>query len=149
MKNGVTLIDPATTYIEADVKIGADTVIEPGVSLKGKTVIGEDCVIGAHSELRDTVLEDGIKVKSFLPEGAIMRNGSNIGPYSHLRPQADIGEGVHIGNFVEVKKATLGKNTKSWAFDLCWRCDSWKKRSTWAVARCLSTTMVKINIMLM
>ncbi len=112
MKNGVTLIDPATTYIEADVKIGADTVIEPGVSLKGKTVIGEDCVIGAHSELRDTVLEDGIEVKASFLEGAIMRNGSNIGPYSHLRPQADIGEGVHIGNFVEVKKATLGKNTK-------------------------------------
>ena len=58
-----------------------------------------------------TIVVDKHRATSFL-EGAIMRNGSNIGPYSHLRPQADIGEGVHIGNFVEVKKATLGKNTK-------------------------------------
>ena len=112
MQNGVTLVNPATTYIDADVKIGADTVIEAGVSLKGKTVIGQDCYITANSTLVDTVLEDNVTVTSSYLEEAIMREGSNIGPYSHLRPQADIGQGVHIGNFVEVKKATLGKNTK-------------------------------------
>lgn len=112
MKNGVTLIDPTSTYIDVDVEIGADTVIEPGVLLKGKTKIGSDCVIGAHSEIRNSTLEDGIEVKASFLEDAYMHNNSNIGPYSHLRPQADIGEGVHIGNFVEVKKAKLGKNTK-------------------------------------
>ena len=112
MKNGVTLIDPATTYIDVDVKIGADTVIEPGVQLKGHTVIGSDCHIGAHSEIRDCVLKDGVTVTASFLEEAVMHTGSNIGPYSHLRPQADIGEGVHIGNFVEVKKAQIGKNTK-------------------------------------
>jgi bifunctional UDP-N-acetylglucosamine pyrophosphorylase / glucosamine-1-phosphate N-acetyltransferase len=112
MKNGVTLIDPATTYIDVDVKIGADTVIEPGVQLKGHTVIGNDCHIGAHSEIRDCVLKDGVTVTASFLEEAVMHTGSNIGPYSHLRPQADIGEGVHIGNFVEVKKAQIGKNTK-------------------------------------
>lgn len=112
MQNGVTLVNPTATYIDADVQIGADTVIEAGVSLKGKTVIGEDCYITANSTLVDTVLENQVTVTSSYLENAIMRQGSNIGPYSHLRPQADIGEGVHIGNFVEVKKATLGKNTK-------------------------------------
>ncbi|KRK70436.1 bifunctional UDP-N-acetylglucosamine diphosphorylase/glucosamine-1-phosphate N-acetyltransferase GlmU [Lacticaseibacillus nasuensis] len=112
MRAGVTLIDPATTYIDADVQIGADTVIEPGVYLKGHTVIGEDCVIGTHSELVDATLEDRVRVTSSTIESAIMRAGSNIGPNSHLRPQADIGPDVHIGNFVEVKNATLGARTK-------------------------------------
>lgn len=72
-------------------QIGADTVIEPGVYLKGHTVIGEDCVIGTHSELVDATLEDRVRVTSSTIESAIMRAGSNIGPNSHLRPQADIG----------------------------------------------------------
>ncbi|WP_461214498.1 bifunctional UDP-N-acetylglucosamine diphosphorylase/glucosamine-1-phosphate N-acetyltransferase GlmU [Lacticaseibacillus sp. GG6-2] len=112
MRNGVTMIDPATTYIDADVVIGNDTVIEPGVYLKGKTTIGSNCVIGTHSELRDATIEDDVRVTSSTIEESIMRKGSNIGPNSHLRPQSDIGEGVHIGNFCEVKKATLGPRTK-------------------------------------
>lgn len=112
MQNGVTLIDPATAYIDADVQIGPDTVIEPGVYLKGHTVIGSDCVIGTHSELVDATIEDAVTVTSSTIEQAIMRKGSNIGPNSHLRPQADIGEGAHLGNFVEVKQATIGARTK-------------------------------------
>ncbi len=104
MRNGVTLIDPATTYIDTDVKIGADTVIEPGVYLKGKTVIGEDCHIGTHSELVDATLEDDVTVTSSTIEHAVMHAHSDIGPNSHLRPDADIGEYVHLGNFVEIKK---------------------------------------------
>lgn len=89
MRNGVTLVDPATTYIDVDVTIGSDTVIEPGVLLKGKTVIGADCVIGgAHSEIRDSVIHDGgVHITSSLLENAQMEDGSNIGPYSHLRPE--------------------------------------------------------------
>ena len=112
MRQGVTLIDPDTTYIDIDVKVGSDTVIEPGVQLKGKTEIGADCYIGAHSEIIDSVIEDGVKVTSSYIEDAVMHKNSNIGPYSHLRPKAEIGENAHIGNFVEVKKATIGKNTK-------------------------------------
>ncbi|MGX5376679.1 bifunctional UDP-N-acetylglucosamine diphosphorylase/glucosamine-1-phosphate N-acetyltransferase GlmU [Ligilactobacillus sp. LYQ135] len=112
MRNGVTIVDPSSTYIDVDVKIGKDTVIEPGVQIKGKTVIGEDCVIGAHSQIIDCTIEDQVTVTVSYLEQSIMRKNSNIGPYSHLRPQADIGEDVHIGNFVEVKKAQIGKNTK-------------------------------------
>ncbi|MDN6091380.1 MAG: bifunctional UDP-N-acetylglucosamine diphosphorylase/glucosamine-1-phosphate N-acetyltransferase GlmU [Lacticaseibacillus paracasei] len=112
MRNGVTLIDPATTYIDTEVKIGADTVIEPGVYLKGKTVIGEDCHIGTHSELVDATLENDVTVTSSTIEHAVMHAHSDIGPNSHLRPDADIGEYVHLGNFVEIKKAKIGARTK-------------------------------------
>lgn len=112
MNNGVTLIDPNNTYIDINVKIGADTVIEPGVYLKGNTVIGEDCHIGSFSTIIDSTLEDGVTVTSSTLESAIMRKHSNIGPNSHLRPKADIGEYVHIGNFCEVKNAQIGARTK-------------------------------------
>lgn len=112
MQNGVTLIDPENTYIDSDVEIGKDTVIEPGVYLKGTTKIGDDCLIGANSQIINSTIEDGVTVTVSYLEDSVMRKNSNIGPYSHLRPQADIGEDVHIGNFVEVKKAQIGKGTK-------------------------------------
>lgn len=112
MMNGVTMLDPQTTYIDADVKIGSDTVLEPGVSLKGNTVIGEDCLIGAYSKIIDSQIEDEVTITHSTIEQSIVRKGADIGPYAHLRPQADIGEKVHIGNFVEVKKATIGAETK-------------------------------------
>ncbi|CAM2898799.1 MULTISPECIES: bifunctional UDP-N-acetylglucosamine diphosphorylase/glucosamine-1-phosphate N-acetyltransferase GlmU [Dellaglioa] len=112
MRNGVTLVDPDNTYIECDVKIGSDTVIEPGVYLKGKTVIGEDCYIGAHSEIIDSIVHDNVTVTASYLEDSVMETQSNIGPYSHLRPQAHIGEAAHIGNFVEIKNASIGKSTK-------------------------------------
>lgn len=112
MRNGVTLEDPQSTYIESDVVIGNDTIIEPGVALKGHTVIGSDCVIGQGTRIVDSTIEDGVHTLSSTIEESIMRQGSNIGPNSHLRPNSDIGAGVHIGNFVEIKNATLGENTK-------------------------------------
>ena len=112
MAAGVTIVDPEATYIDAGVKIGADTIVEPGVLIKGKTTIGEDCFIGAHSEIHDMTIEDRVTVTSSFLEDSIMHADSNIGPYSHLRPQADIGEHVHLGNFVEVKKAQIGARSK-------------------------------------
>lgn len=112
MRNGVSIIDPANTYIESDVKIGQDTVIEPGVYLKGNTVIGEDVLIGAHSVIVDSTIGNSVKIISSTIEESIMGDGSDIGPNSHLRPQTILKESVHIGNFVEVKKATIGKHTK-------------------------------------
>lgn len=112
MRDGVTLIDPERTYIDADVQIGNDTVIEPGVYLKGQTVIGNDCHIRSGSTIVNSTIEDGVTVTSSTIEDSIMHKNSDIGPNSHLRPQSDIGEGVHIGNFCEVKKATIGAGTK-------------------------------------
>lgn len=112
MRNGVTLINPEDTYIDINVKIGADTIVEPGVLLKGNTVIGEDCFIGAHSEIHDSILHDRVKVTSSFIEGSEMADDSNIGPMSHLRPESQIGKKVHLGNFVEVKKSHIGDGTK-------------------------------------
>ncbi|EOS8034512.1 bifunctional UDP-N-acetylglucosamine diphosphorylase/glucosamine-1-phosphate N-acetyltransferase GlmU [Enterococcus hirae] len=112
MVNGVSFVDPATTYIDARVEIGSDTVIEAGVQLQGKTVIGSDCVIGAHSRIVDSVIEDHVVVEHSVIEKSLVKSHADVGPFAHLRPKAEIGEGVHIGNFVEVKNAEIGKNTK-------------------------------------
>ncbi|WP_265459259.1 bifunctional UDP-N-acetylglucosamine diphosphorylase/glucosamine-1-phosphate N-acetyltransferase GlmU [Enterococcus sp. HY326] len=112
MVNGVSFIDPDSTYVDADIEIGSDTVIEAGVQLQGNTKIGEDCLIGAHSRIVDSQIGDGVKVYASVIEESIVKNAADIGPYAHLRPQAEIGERVHIGNFVEVKKATIGADTK-------------------------------------
>ena len=112
MQEGVSMIDPSTTYIDADVKLGKDTVLEGNVVIKGHTVIGNDCYISAGSRIIDSTIHDGVKVTSSTLESAEMHNGSDIGPNSHLRPGAEIGENVHIGNFCEVKKAYIGAGTK-------------------------------------
>ncbi|MBF8808677.1 MAG: bifunctional UDP-N-acetylglucosamine diphosphorylase/glucosamine-1-phosphate N-acetyltransferase GlmU [Enterococcus lacertideformus] len=112
MVNGVSLVDPATTYIDDDVEIGPDTVIEAGVQLQGNTTIGSDCVIGAHSRIVDSVIEDDVVIENSVIENSHVKSHSDVGPFAHLRPKAKIGEGVHIGNFVEVKNAEIGKNTK-------------------------------------
>lgn len=112
MVNGVTFQDAKSTYIDEGVIIGSDTVIEAGVQIKGKTIIGENCFIGAHTEIVDSELEDGVCVTQSFIEQSIVRKQADIGPYAHLRPNADIGERVHIGNFVEVKNATIAKETK-------------------------------------
>lgn len=92
--------------------MGRDTVIEGNVVIKGNTTIGSDCFIGAHSVIKDSVLHDDVKVYASTLEEAEMHTGSDVGPNSHLRPQAEIGKGVHIGNFCEIKKAYIGENTK-------------------------------------
>lgn len=112
MINGVTLIDPENTYIEMDVKIGRDTVIEPGTYLKGNTVIGEDVFIGMNTTIEDSEIADNVEITQSVIEESIVHTGADIGPHSHLRPESVIGEGVHIGNYVEIKKATIGKNSK-------------------------------------
>ena len=114
MADGITIFYPATCVIDADVHISADTVIEPYVQLLGKTRIGTACRIRSYSVIRDSEIGDGV---SILP-GCVMdeaRVGANavVGPYSRLRPGSDIGEGAHLGNFVETKKIKLGKGSKA------------------------------------
>lgn len=112
MRNGVTFVDPAATYIDSEVVIGQDTVVEAGVVLKGQTVIGEDCFISAHSEISNSTIGDRVRVTSSNIEDSVMESDSNIGPYSHLRPNSQIGKFVHIGNFVEVKNSTIDEHSK-------------------------------------
>lgn len=113
MINGVTLIDPANTYIENDVQIGSDTIIEPGVMLKGHTMIGSDCFIGANTEIIDSEIADNVTIKASYLEKAKVGSYSDVGPFGRLRPNAELKEHVHIGNFVEVKNATIGNGTKA------------------------------------
>lgn len=112
MQNGVTFVDPENTYIDEGVEIGSDTVIEAGVVIKGSTVIGEDCFIGAHSEIVDSKIEENVKIVQSVVEESIVHKNADVGPFAHLRPNAEIGEEVHVGNFVEIKNASLDKGTK-------------------------------------
>ncbi|MFC6322749.1 bifunctional UDP-N-acetylglucosamine diphosphorylase/glucosamine-1-phosphate N-acetyltransferase GlmU [Companilactobacillus baiquanensis] len=112
MRDGVTLVDPDNTYIDYGVEIGNDTVVEPNVKIFGQTKIGSDCLIGSGSRLENATIEDNVKIISSTVESATMHEGSDIGPNSHLRPKAEIGKDVHIGNFCEVKNAVIGDRTK-------------------------------------
>jgi bifunctional UDP-N-acetylglucosamine pyrophosphorylase/glucosamine-1-phosphate N-acetyltransferase len=112
MRNGVSFIDPDTAYIDSDVKIGNDTVIEGNVVIKGKTEIGSDCLITNGSRIIDSKIGNQVTITASTLENAQMDDHTDIGPNSHLRPQAVVHQGAHIGNFVELKKAELGKNTK-------------------------------------
>lgn len=112
MRNGVSFIDPATAYIDSDVKIGNDTVIEGNVVIKGNTEIGSDCLITNGSRIVDSKIGNGVTITSSTLQEAEMDDNTDIGPNSHLRPKAVVRKGAHIGNFVEVKNAEIGENTK-------------------------------------
>ena len=112
MEAGVTMIDPATTYIGLEVSIGQDTVIYPNTHLLGKTVIGKDCVIGPNSYVEDSTVGNACEIRFSVVEQAIMEDDVDIGPFGHLRKGAHLAEGVHMGNFGEVKNSYLGSGTK-------------------------------------
>jgi bifunctional UDP-N-acetylglucosamine pyrophosphorylase/glucosamine-1-phosphate N-acetyltransferase len=114
MAAGVTLIDPATTYIDPGVVVGADTVIHPGVVIQGQTRIGAACEIHAYSRIVDTEIGDHVTVLNFcLIVGARVAHSAAIGPFAHVRPDTEVGENAKIGNFVELKKTTLGAGSKA------------------------------------
>ncbi|MGB8261794.1 MAG: bifunctional UDP-N-acetylglucosamine diphosphorylase/glucosamine-1-phosphate N-acetyltransferase GlmU [Terracidiphilus sp.] len=114
MAQGVTIFNPETSVIDADVEIAADTVLEPYVQLRGRTKIGAGCTIRSYSVIEDCTLADDVLIRQscVLTSSAIER-GARIGPFAHLRPGCQIGEDVHIGNFVETKKARLHKGVKA------------------------------------
>jgi bifunctional UDP-N-acetylglucosamine pyrophosphorylase/glucosamine-1-phosphate N-acetyltransferase len=114
MAAGVTIIDPASTWIGPDVTVGPDTILHPNVHLEGGTRIGAGCVVHASVRIIDSVLDDGVVINNFcvIAESHIA-SGARVGPFAHIRPQSEIGEGAHIGNFTEIKKTTIGKGSKA------------------------------------
>jgi bifunctional UDP-N-acetylglucosamine pyrophosphorylase/glucosamine-1-phosphate N-acetyltransferase len=112
MLAGVTIVDPATTYIEPGVTLGQDTVIWPNTHLRGETTIGEGCDIGPNTIIVDCQIGDHCRVLASVLEQAVMENDSDIGPFGHLRKGARLCEGAHMGNFGEMKNSTLGPGAK-------------------------------------
>jgi len=112
MDQGVSLIDPATTYIGHEVQLGADTVILPNTHLEGLTVIGKSCRVGPNSIVRTTTIGDRCHVECSVVEEAVLEDDVHVGPFAHLRRGAYLCHGVHVGNFGEVKNSRLGPGAK-------------------------------------
>ena len=113
MVNGVTIIDTNSTYIEADVQIGNDTIVYPGAMLRGNTIIGSNCIIGMNSNITNSKIGDYTEIENSTIIDSIVGENTNIGPYAYLRPNSNIGNNVKIGDFVEVKNATIEDNSKA------------------------------------
>ncbi|MBO1004724.1 bifunctional UDP-N-acetylglucosamine diphosphorylase/glucosamine-1-phosphate N-acetyltransferase GlmU [Pseudogracilibacillus auburnensis] len=113
MRNGVTIIDPTHTYIDASIRIGSDTIIYPGSIIKGNTTIAEDCQIGPNSELYNAVIGPGSVIQQSVVRESTIGARVDIGPFAHIRPESNIHDEVKIGNFVEIKKAVIGKGSKA------------------------------------
>jgi bifunctional UDP-N-acetylglucosamine pyrophosphorylase/glucosamine-1-phosphate N-acetyltransferase len=114
MAAGVTLVDPATVYIDPDVTVGPDTIIHPNVQLQGRTRIGSGCEIQSNVRIVNSAIGDSVRINNFcLVIESTVQRGAIVGPFAHLRPESTVGEEAHIGNFVELKKTTVGRGTKA------------------------------------
>ena len=114
LRNGVTLMDPDTTWIDAGVMIGSDTVIYPQVQIEGHSQIGQDCVIRSYIRITDCRIGSGVVINdSCVLTQSILEEGATIGPFAHLRPGTALRKGSRIGNFVEAKKTELGEGSKA------------------------------------
>jgi bifunctional UDP-N-acetylglucosamine pyrophosphorylase/glucosamine-1-phosphate N-acetyltransferase len=116
MRNGVTIVDPETTRIDAGVEIGQDARIEPWTVLAGSTVIGQDAVIGPHAHLRDSRIGPRTTVWASALEESTVAEDSEIGPYAHLRPRSQVGPRCRIGNFAEIKNSRIGAGSQQHHF---------------------------------
>jgi len=114
MLSGVTIMDPATTYIDADVVIGQDTIIHPHVVIEGETTIGEECEIHSWTRITNSIIGSRVTVKNCsVINNSRVGNDVNVGPFAHLRTEAEIADEAAVGNFVEVKKTKIGRKTKA------------------------------------
>ena len=112
LENGVTLIDPKTTYIGTDVEIGKDTIIYPNNIIGGKTVIKENCTILQNCRIKDSIIESGVEVQASVVLESKIGENTTVGPFAYIRPETSIGKNARIGDFVEIKKSTIGNETK-------------------------------------
>ena len=113
MLQGVTIVDPNSTFIEQGVKIGQDSIIYPFTIIEKDTRIGSNCFIGPYSHLIDADIGEGVRVWASIIESSIVKDGANIGPYAHLRPENVVEKGAKIGNFVELKNTIIGEGSKA------------------------------------
>jgi bifunctional UDP-N-acetylglucosamine pyrophosphorylase/glucosamine-1-phosphate N-acetyltransferase len=112
MRNGVTMRDPSTVYLDWNVDLGEDVTLEPNVILRGSTTVGTGAVIGAGSQLIDATIGDGAEVWASIIESSTIEDGATVGPFSHLRPGSTVGRGATVGNFAELKNTRLGAGSK-------------------------------------
>jgi bifunctional UDP-N-acetylglucosamine pyrophosphorylase/glucosamine-1-phosphate N-acetyltransferase len=111
---GVTVLDPATTFIDDDVVVGAGCVIHPGVTLEGRTVVGPGCRIRSWVRITDSTIGPGVHVDdSCVIVGSVVDADVRVGPFAHIRPGSHVMRGAHIGNFVELKKTAIGEGSKA------------------------------------
>ena len=109
---GVEMLDPSAVYVEDTVTVGAGTMLLPGTILRGNTTVGPNCQIGPNVMITDSTVEEGCTVNASQCEESVIRKNCQIGPYTHIRPHCDVGEGSKIGAFVQLKNCNLGKGTK-------------------------------------
>lgn len=112
MRNGVTIINPATTFIESDVKIGRDTIIYPNTFLHGDTKIGQNCIIGPNSQIFDSTIFDDVNISYSIVLNSTVKNKTKVGPFAYIRPNCIVDENVKVGDFVELKNSNIGLGTK-------------------------------------
>lgn len=112
MSSGVTVLNPDSVRISPDVKIGRDTIIYPGTILEGHVSIGEDCIIGPNTKITDSTIGDNTEVQSSVVIESEIGNNTSVGPFAYVRPNSKIGSNIKVGDFVEVKNATIGDGTK-------------------------------------
>lgn len=112
LENGVTIIDPSNTYIGSEVVIENDTIVYPGNVIEGKTIIKTGCVLYPNSRIVDSEIGAGVTIQSSVIIESIVGEATTIGPYAYIRPESVIGKHARIGDFVEIKKSTIGDNTK-------------------------------------
>jgi bifunctional UDP-N-acetylglucosamine pyrophosphorylase/glucosamine-1-phosphate N-acetyltransferase len=114
MAGGVTIVDPATTYLGPEVRVGADTTLHPGVHLEGRTIVGERCDIRPGVRIVDSTIGDEVTILDHcLVTASSIGNGARLGPFAHVRPDSEVMAGAHVGNFVELKKTRLGEGSKA------------------------------------
>ena len=114
LEAGVTILDPESVWVDAGVTVGPDSVLHPGVTLLGASRVGRGCAVHSGAWIRDSVLADEVDVLPYsVLDGARVASGCSVGPFARLRPEAVLDEGARVGNFVEVKKSTLGPGVKA------------------------------------
>jgi len=112
MLNGVTIVDPPSTFIDSTVRIGRDTIVYPGSTILGKTRVGKDCRLGPYAFIQDSQIESGVEIRASFIYGARIAERAKVGPFSHIRPGTFVGKDARVGNFCEVKKSRIGRGTK-------------------------------------
>ena len=113
MENGISFVDVNTAYIDETVKIGAGTVIGPCVTLEGSTTIGEGCIVGQNTRIKDSVIADRVEIQSSVITESQVGDGTKVGPFAYMRPGSKVGRDCKVGDFVEIKNSTFGDGSKA------------------------------------